>query len=98
MTIEERTLAALGEHKRLREHRLFLAAALEDHFRSIVERAFRRRTLGFLGGIDTGRDVTVDVFTLEPEATKANNHDQVSGHGRSAADQAATRSHGSTQR
>jgi hypothetical protein len=76
----------------------FLAAALEDHFRSIVERAFRRRTLGFLGGIDTGRDVTVDVFTLEPEATKANNHDQVTGHGRSAADQAATRSHGSTQR
>lgn len=68
MTDAERTLAALGEDERLREHRLVLTTALEAHFRSIIERTLRRRTLAFLGGIDTRRDVTVDVFTLEPEA------------------------------
>lgn len=69
MTIEERTLAALGEDKRLREHRLVLTTGLEDRLRSIVERTLRRRTLAFLSGIDTRRDVAVDVFTLESEST-----------------------------
>lgn len=67
MTIQERTLAALGEDARLRESRLSITAALEDHFRSIVERALGRRTLAFLSGIDARRDVAVDVFMLEPE-------------------------------
>lgn len=69
MTMQERTLAALGEDKRLREHRLVLMTALEDRSRSIVERALGRRTLAFLSGIDTRRDVAVEVFTLEPDST-----------------------------
>lgn len=68
MTIEERTIAALGEDERLRERRLLLTGALEDRFRSIVEHVLGRRTLAFLGGIDTRRDVAVDIFTLEPES------------------------------
>ncbi len=71
MTIEERTLAALGEDERLRERRLVLTGALEDRFRSIVERVLGRRTLAFVGGIDTRRDVAVDIFTLEPEPADA---------------------------
>ena len=69
MTREERTLAALGEDERLRERRLVLTTALEDRLRSIVERALGRRTLVFLSGIDTRRDVAVEVFTLAPEPT-----------------------------
>jgi uncharacterized protein YbcI len=67
MTVEERTLAALGEEDRLRESRLVLAAALEDRCRSIVERASGRRILASLSGIDTRRDVAVAVFTFEPQ-------------------------------
>jgi uncharacterized protein YbcI len=64
MTVEERTLARLGQHERLREQRLAISAALEGHFRSIVERALGRRTFAFVSGIDTRRDIAVDVFTL----------------------------------
>jgi uncharacterized protein YbcI len=69
MTREERTLAALGEDERLRERRLILTTALEDRLRSIVERALGRRTVAFPSGIDTRRDVAVEVFTLAPEPT-----------------------------
>jgi uncharacterized protein YbcI len=69
MTVQERSLAALGETKRLREYRLILTRALEDRFRSAVERALRRRTLAVISGFDTLRDVAVEVFTLVPEFT-----------------------------
>lgn len=69
MTAEERTLASLGEVERLREHRLVLTTALEDRFRSIVERALGRRTLAFVSGFDTRRDLAVELFTLEAEPT-----------------------------
>jgi uncharacterized protein YbcI len=67
MTQEERTLAALGEVERLRQNRQVLTTALEDRFRSIVERAVGRRTLAFVSGFDTRRDIAVEVFTFEPE-------------------------------
>ena len=66
LTVPERNLVAMGEHQRLREARLFFQHALEDQFRSIVEQALDRRTLAFISGIDTRRDVAVEVFTLEP--------------------------------
>jgi uncharacterized protein YbcI len=66
LTVAERNLAAMGEHQRLREARLFFQYALEDQFRAIVEQALGRRTLAFVSGIDTQRDVAVEVFTLEP--------------------------------
>jgi uncharacterized protein YbcI len=66
LTVAERNLVAMGEHQRLREARLFFQYALEDQFREIVEQALGRRTVAFVSGIDTGRDVAVEVFTLEP--------------------------------
>ena len=68
LTVAERNLVAMGEHQRLREARLFFQYALEDQFRAIVEQALGRRTLAFVSGIDTARDVAVEIFTLEPIA------------------------------
>jgi uncharacterized protein YbcI len=65
LTVAERNLVAMGEHQRLREARLFFQYALEDQFRAIVERALGRRTVAFVSGIDTHRDVAMEVFTLE---------------------------------
>ena len=67
LTVAERHLAALGEHRRIREARLVLTDALEHQFRAIVEHALGRRTLAFASGIDTARDMTVQVFTLAPD-------------------------------
>jgi uncharacterized protein YbcI len=66
LTVAERNLVAMGEHQRLREARLFFQYALEDQFRGIVEQALGRRTVAFVSGIDTERDVAMEVFTLEP--------------------------------
>ena len=66
LTVAERNLVAMGEHQRLREARLFFQYALEDQFRAIVEQALGRRTVAFISGIDTRRDVAMEVFTLEP--------------------------------
>jgi uncharacterized protein YbcI len=66
LTVSERNLVAMGEHQRLREARLFFQHALEDQFRGIVEQALGRRTLAFISGLDTRRDVAVEVFTFEP--------------------------------
>ena len=67
LTVAERNMVRLGEHERLRESRLFFQHALEDEFRSIVEELLGRRTRAFISGIDTSRDVSVELFTLEPE-------------------------------
>ena len=69
MTVQERNLASLGEDAAVRQYRLVLTRALEDRSRSIVERAVGRRTLAFVSGFDTLRDVAVEVFTLAPEST-----------------------------
>jgi uncharacterized protein YbcI len=70
MTVAERNLAAMGEHQRLREARLFFQHALEDEFRNSVEKILQRRTIAFASGIDTNRDLSVEVFTLEPRGEK----------------------------
>jgi uncharacterized protein YbcI len=67
MTVAERNLAALDEHARLRDARLFFQYALERELRAVVERALGRRTVAFISGIDTREDVAVEVFTLEPQ-------------------------------
>jgi uncharacterized protein YbcI len=66
LTVAERNMVAMGEHQRLREARLFFQYALEDQFRTIVEQALGRRTVAFVSGLDTQRDVSMEVFTLEP--------------------------------
>jgi uncharacterized protein YbcI len=67
LTAAERNLVKLGEHERLRETRLFFQYAFEDEFRSIVESVLGRRALAFISGIDTRRDVAIELFTLEPQ-------------------------------
>ena len=67
LTVAERNLVALGEDERLREARLFFQRALEQEFRTVVERSLGRRTIAFISGIDTRRDVAVELFTLEPD-------------------------------
>jgi uncharacterized protein YbcI len=69
MTVAERNLAALGEHGRLRDARLFFQYAAEHEFRTTVERILGRRTVAFVSGMDTREDVAVEVFTLEPQAS-----------------------------
>jgi len=64
MTVAERNLAAMGEHKRLRESRMFVQSALEDEARAIVERGLRRPTIAFITGVDPERDVALQFFTL----------------------------------
>jgi uncharacterized protein YbcI len=67
MTVAERNLAALDEHDRLREARMFFQYSLESEFRAIVERYLGRRTVAFVSGVDTHQDLSVELFTLEPE-------------------------------
>jgi uncharacterized protein YbcI len=66
-TPAERNLAAMGEQQRLRDVRLFFQYATEDQFRSAVERATGRNVRGFISGIDAERDISCEVFVLEPE-------------------------------
>ncbi len=69
MTVVERNLAAMGEHGRVRDARLFFQHAVEDQFRATVERILGRKTIAFVSGMDTRHDVAVELFTLEPEPT-----------------------------
>ncbi|HTX11972.1 MAG TPA: Na-translocating system protein MpsC family protein [Solirubrobacteraceae bacterium] len=76
LTVAERNLVAMGEHQRLREARLFFQYALEEQFRAIVEQALDRRTVAFISGMDTARDVAMEVFTLEPTSDEEAGADQ----------------------
>jgi len=67
LTVAERNLVALGEDERLREARMFFQRTLEQQFRAVVEQFLGRRTIAFISGIDTRRDVAVELFTLEPD-------------------------------
>lgn len=66
LTPAERSLAAMGEHQRLREARLILAHATEADFRRAVEAIFGRRIRALASGLDAREDMAVEVFVLEP--------------------------------
>jgi uncharacterized protein YbcI len=66
MTVSERRLAALGEHERLRAHRLLLHKVVEDEIRAVVEEVLERPTLSLITGLDTHRDVAAEVILLAP--------------------------------
>jgi uncharacterized protein YbcI len=66
MTVSERRLASLGEHERLRTHRLLLHKVVEDEIRAVVEEVLERPTLSLVSGLDTDRDVAVEVLLLAP--------------------------------
>jgi len=70
LTAAERALVAMGEHQRLRDTRIFMQYAVEERFRDAVERLTGRRVVGFVSGIDTGADISSEVFYLEPEGAE----------------------------
>jgi uncharacterized protein YbcI len=67
LTPAEKNLVAMGEHERLREARTFFQYGTESEFRETVERITGRKVVAFVSGIDTGQDVTSEVFYLEPQ-------------------------------
>jgi uncharacterized protein YbcI len=65
----ERNLAEMGEHQRLRDTRLCCQHALEDEFRGVIEQLTGRRVRSFVSGVDASRDLSAELFYLEPKAT-----------------------------
>lgn len=71
LTAAERALAALGEHERLRNNRIFLQYASVAEFCAPVERITGRTVRAFVSGIDTVADVSIETFSLHPEGSAA---------------------------
>jgi len=85
LTVSERKLAALGEHERLRTHRLLLHKVLETEIRAVVEEILERPTLSLISGLDIERDVAAEVVLLAPAPhldTEAGPEDAAGGNGR----------------
>ena len=68
LTPAERKMAALGEHQRLRDVRLYFQHVTEAEFTEIIERVTGRTVRGFVSGLDTRADIATEIFYLEPEA------------------------------
>ena len=68
LTPVERSLAAMGEHQRLRDLRTFFQYATVPQFCEPIERLTRRKVRAFISGIDTEVDgVSTEMFFLHPE-------------------------------
>jgi len=66
LTPAERRMAAMGEHQRLRDTRMFFQYASVVEFTGAVEQITGRKVRAFVSGIDTEHDVSSEVFYLEP--------------------------------
>jgi uncharacterized protein YbcI len=66
LTAAERRMIELDEHHRVREIRMFFQHANEADFTSTVEEITGRKVWAFVSGTDTERDVSSEVFYLEP--------------------------------
>jgi uncharacterized protein YbcI len=66
-TQAERSMVAMGEHLRLSELRMFFQRAAATELREEVERITGRKVWAFVSGTDTTRDVSTEVFYLEPQ-------------------------------
>ena len=67
LTPVERRLVAMGEHQRVRDHRLFFQHASQTEFTTPVEQLTGRRVRAFVSGLDSREDLACEVFVLEPE-------------------------------
>jgi uncharacterized protein YbcI len=68
LTPVERSLAAMGEHQRLRDLRTFFQYATVPQFCEPIERLTGRKVRAFISGIDTEVDgVSTEMFFLHPE-------------------------------
>ena len=68
LTPAERNLVAMGEHQRLRDTRMFFQYATVDEFVGAIEQITGRRVRAFVSGIDAEKDVSAELFYLEPAA------------------------------
>jgi uncharacterized protein YbcI len=66
LTAAERKMLELDEHRRVREIRMFFQHACESEFTGTVEEITGRKVWAFVSGMDTHRDVSSEVFYLEP--------------------------------
>jgi uncharacterized protein YbcI len=66
-TPAEKNMAALGEHQRLRDVRLFFQAATEQQFKDVVGGIVGRPVESFMSAIDTHTDTAIEVFIFQPE-------------------------------
>jgi uncharacterized protein YbcI len=48
---------------------MFFQHASEARFREVIEELTGRQVIAFVSGMDTGRDVSAEVFYLEPVAS-----------------------------
>jgi len=72
LTPAERNLAALGEHQRLRDTRIFFQYATVREFCEPVERLTGRTVRAFISGLDTEVDgLSIETFILHPEGSDA---------------------------
>lgn len=69
-TPAERRLAEMGEHQRLRDTRLYFQHATKGEFLAVIERVLSRNVRAFNSSVDTHKDVSVEVFHLEPLTTE----------------------------
>ncbi len=69
-TPAEEALVRMGEHQRLRDTRMFFQYATEDEFRETVEQITGRKVRAFVSGVDVERDVSSELFYLEPSGSK----------------------------
>jgi uncharacterized protein YbcI len=67
LTHAERNLAALGEHQRVRETRMFFQYATVREFCEPVERIVGRKVRGFISGMDTEvSGLSIESFVFYP--------------------------------
>jgi uncharacterized protein YbcI len=68
MTPVEASMAHMGEHDRLRDIRMWFQHVSEEQFVSIVEEITGRKVRAFVSGMDAQKDVSAEIFYLEPLA------------------------------
>ena len=71
LTPAERTMVKLNEHQRLRDTRMFFQHASEDQLIGAVEEITGRKVRAFVSGIDAAKDVSAELFYLEPNGSSA---------------------------
>jgi uncharacterized protein YbcI len=68
LTPAEQKMAQAGDHKLLRDLRMYFQYQHKADFVGSVERITGRTVRGFVSGIDTEQDIASEVFYLEPSS------------------------------
>jgi uncharacterized protein YbcI len=68
LTRIERLMVDAGEHERLRDLRMHFQSLNEEQFVGTVEQITGRKVRAFVSGIDPKRDVSAELFYLEPRS------------------------------